>query len=490
MIVSLERNELAQITAIAFSQDGNQMAAVYESGRWGYMNAIKIWNTQTWNELLKISTAGYRLQQIAFSNSNMRLIVCTETDILSWNVEDGSPAQANTEDIACFGENLTKTLTNFGIDPNDVHGEALSPDHSLVAFIDADGFLETGNTVTQHRQASLFAFSSSYIREVSFSPNNQLIAAIEGRYDGTVDIHLWYLVPSRTSSTSITIPDSQWSSSIHLAFLSNDRLMIYDNRAGRVRIWDIEAEEFATDFSIEIDERSVLAVSPDLSVITSVSWQPDMPDVSLLHMQTWDIASGELLTDYLNPGSYERSPLLWKAVYSPNGEFIATAGRAAHLWNSQSGEEVGIFYDYTFLEGQWEIADVIFSPDGRFLVADTKEWNSLLYVWDVQRAVETHPATLQDPLADTGGLVAQLSHASATSVFNPNGELSISGAHGSFWGGDSTIQIWDTAHWEPITTLYGHIDGITSLVMASDGTLLASAGVDGTIRLWGIPIVQ
>ncbi len=486
MVVNLERNDLASLATIAFSQDGSQVAAVYESLRWGYMNAIKIWDTQTWDELLQIPTAGQQIQWLSFSDSNTQLTACAKSGILAWNVEDGSSVQLGSESLACPEINHTEVLDAFGIDPDDVQGEVLSPDQSNIAFIDADGFIEIANILTQQRQASPFAFSSPYIGRIAFSPNSQLIGAVEQEYDGAVDVRLWDLTPMQTGRTSITIPDGERVSTIHLTFLSNNHLMIYDDGDGRVCIWNIEAGKFIADFYIEIEERSVLAVNPDLSAITSVNWQADVPGVPSVHMQTWDIPSGAWRTEYLNPGSYEQSPTLWNAIYSPNGDFIATAGRAAHLWNVQTGEEVAVLYDYTFPEGQWEIDNVVFSPTGRFLVADTKQWNSLLYVWDVQQAIETYSATLQDPLTDTHSLVAQLSHVSAAFVFSPNGELLVSGAHGSFWGGDSSIQIWNTSNWQPITTLYAHIDGVNSLALTPDGTLLASAGFDGTIRLWGV----
>jgi WD40 repeat protein len=95
--------------------------------------------------------------------------------------------------------------------------------------------------------------------------------------------------------------------------------------------------------------------------------------------------------------------------------------------------------------------------------------------------------TLQNPMTDTGSLAAQLSHVSASLVFSPDGELLVSGAHGPFWSGDSTIKIWNTLDWEPLTVLHGHIDGVYSLDFNSEGTLLASAGSDGVIRLWGVP---
>src|SRR5687767_8037485 len=53
------------------------------------------------------------------------------------------------------------------------------------------------------------------------------------------------------------------------------------------------------------------------------------------------------------------------------------------------------------------------------------------------------------------------------------------------WGGDDgVIMLWNTTDWTAITTLHGHMRGITSLTYSADGSVLASGRLDGTIGLW------
>mgnify|MGYP003379201992 CR=1 FL=1 len=51
-------------------------------------------------------------------------------------------------------------------------------------------------------------------------------------------------------------------------------------------------------------------------------------------------------------------------------------------------------------------------------------------------------------------------------------------------GADGTIRIWDTDTGKELQSLSGHIGGAWAVAYRPDGAELAVAGADGTVRIW------
>jgi WD40 repeat protein len=64
-------------------------------------------------------------------------------------------------------------------------------------------------------------------------------------------------------------------------------------------------------------------------------------------------------------------------------------------------------------------------------------------------------------------------------AFSPDGTLLASAAD------DTTVRLWEVASGTHVRTLTGHTDSVRGVAFSPVGTLLASAADDKTVRLWG-----
>ncbi len=234
---------------------------------------------------------------------------------------------------------------------------------------------------------------------------------------------------------------------------------------------------------------NALAVAPDGSWLATGS--------SDGMVRIWDAATWQMRVAFAG----HRKAVI-TVVIAPDGSWLATSGRdrKARIWDPATGEERAVI-------ASSDVSAVAISPDGGWLAIGS---GRRVRIWDAATRTErvrsdvvragwvtavavspdgswlatgstSRGARIWD--AATGMERLALSHRDATG--DPGTRDSSGGPAG---GIRRTVRAWVTAARElpAMLVVRGGGNWITTIVVAPDGTWLATGGVDGTVHIWDV----
>lgn len=152
--------------------------------------------------------------------------------------------------------------------------------------------------------------------------------------------------------------------------------------------------------------------------------------------------------------------------YSPNGLFVATAGKDAVI---RIYDRVTWTLAVSIVTKQIEVNGLAFSPDGSTLASAGDDGTIRLWRIDWR-------ARIARPLRS----INAHGHQAFNVLFTPDGRMLVSA------GRDTVIRIWDATTGRSVGTLDAHRDTAGAIAMEPDGKLLVSAGHDGELIVWNL----
>ena len=256
-----------------------------------------------------------------------------------------------------------------------------------------------------------------------------------------------------------------------------------------IKLWDLRENTVKT-LTGHKDKVNSVIFSPDGRLLVSAS-----EDSTL---KIWDVSQWENL-ETREPITVRMPFPVPMIVFHPNGQLLATSGRHAKLLDIRNQTEIATFQHDDWA---WTIA---FSSDGRFLATDDGA-GTTVKVWDIQRQqmiaiLEGHTSDVNFVKFSPGGRTLVTSawdgEVKLWSVSNwellgtlyRNGTAAIDfSADGKTLAsaGSEEITLWSVASGKKLATLRGHTGWIRSVAFSSDGTILASGGEGGTVRIQNI----
>ena len=383
------------------------------------------------------SFSGGRAEHLAFSPDGKRVAAAGDARVLVWTVADGKLVFAR---------------------PGGA-GVSFSPDGQLVATgsdlmsADLGPMPDAPPTIwiydaTGKEQIALRGHTK-HLRLVTFSPDGKQLAAA----DWTSTIKVWDAT-TKFDRVSIRLTDFD-----DMAFSPDGTQLAVAGRFDRrVSVWDTATG--AELYSVPAHGRIVTAVAfaPDGRSLAAAGGEHRDPDRSVRFWPNGDPA----VTTFRN-----HKDGVWTAVFLPDGKRVVSAGGTAFaqpgqviLWDATTGRELRAFQGHTSI-----VFCVAVSEDGKVLATGSAD--KTVRLWDVETGKELK--TLTGHRSHVMGL-----------CFSPDGRrlVTVGDRHGEKEFAPVEVRVWDVATGQSASAVTGVAGLGRAVAFRPDGEEFAVAATE------------
>lgn len=283
---------------------------------------------------------------------------------------------------------------------------------------------------------------TGHVIGIQFNPDGDMIASAGA--DNT--IKLW-TKDGAFLRTLVGHKNNVWS----VSFSPDGKRLASASRDGTVKLWTVETGALLETHRDHTQEVRSVDFSPDGRLLVSASRSGEVI--------LWHTHSGERLSTIdAHPGHWANF-----VAFHPSGDYFASASqdKTVKLWQTTTGELVRQFNHGAL------VRSLAFSSDGRQLASVGGDSNILL--WDMatgkqERSLSRHFDVVWDADFAMGAAADQVLVSAS---------------------GDESIRVWNLVQpGRDPQRLMGHQGVVRSVAVSPDGKRIASAGSEGTIRLW------
>ncbi|GAM52477.1 NACHT and WD40 repeat domain-containing protein [Mycoavidus cysteinexigens] len=326
---------------------------------------------------------------------------------------------------------------------------AFSPDGHWLVTGSMDFTVKLWDVLGVRRLVHTYAGHEETVNSVAFSPGGQWVAS--GGDDWTVK--LWSVLSTHEFRH---ITDAGHKGAVNsIAFSRDGDWLASGSDDKTLKLWSVLGAGGLRHVATAWHDCVVnsLAFSPNGDWLASAS---DDEAVLLLGLTS---SAQELTDTYV-----EHEENVTSVAFSPNGDLLASGGwdNTVKLWSFMSGTWSFVC---AFKHDNW-VRGIAFSPHGDWLASGSDD--KTVKLWCVLSRKLEHTYSGHESLV-------------MSVAFSPNGLWIASG------GDDKSVRLWGgLSPRELLHTYSGHWQGVKSIAFSPDSDWLASGSNDNTVRIWSV----